>query len=548
MPAPAADRQVSNSNRARTLTNFGRAPGAAWIGYAAALGVVALVSLLIGFVLGRVNLANSSMLYLIAVLATAVGFGRGPAVFASIAAFLIFDWFFVPPIHEFTVSDPEEWVSLLLFLLTAIVTGQLAADQRQRAREAQQREREAVVLYDVVRLVGEQDLEEALGTVAERLCDELGLAAGAVELLEPDGRALRIAAGEDSALKLLQAGTFAPDDVLDVGGARDRPGRWIRLVSPTRRAGSDRLLSRDRFHLVPVRADDRRVAALLLVSRRNGPSFDVATDRLLSTVAAQLGLAIERVRLRREATEAEILRRTDELRRALLNAVSHDLRTPLASIMASAGSLQQEDVVWSEEERREFARAIVDEVQRLNRIVGNLLDLSRIEGGSLRPEKGWYDVSALVDEVLARLRPVTSRHHVSAHVPDSLPALLLDYVEIDQVLSNLVENATKYAPDGSEIGIDVRQATGELRVSVEDRGPGVPTASLPHLFDAFYRVSDGTPRPAGFGLGLAVAKGLVEAHGGRIWADNRPGGGTRFTFTLPVTERSAEVDLQEVLA
>ena len=138
---------------------------------------------------------------------------------------------------------------------------------------------------------------------------------------------------------------------------------------------------------MPVRADDRRVAALLLVSRPDAPSFDAATDRLLSAVGAQLGLAIERVRLRREATEAETLRRTDELRRALLNAVSHDLRTPRASIMASAGSLQQEDVVWSEEERRELARVIVDEVQRLNRIVGNLLDLSRIEGGSLRPEK-----------------------------------------------------------------------------------------------------------------------------------------------------------------
>lgn len=549
MPAPVADRRGSDSNWARRLTTFGRALRATCIGYTAALGAVALVSLLIGFVLGRVNLANSSMLYLMAVLATAVGFGRGPAVFASVAAFLTFDWFFVEPLHEWSVASPEEWVSLLLFLLSAIITGQLAADQRQRAREAQQREREAVVLYDVVRVVGEQDLEEALGTVAERLCEELGLAAGAVELLEPDGRALRIAAGEDAALKLLQAGMFAPDHVLDTAArgvrGRHRPGRWIRLVSPTRRASGDRLLPRDRLHLVPVRADDRRVAALLLVSRPNAPSFDAATDRLLSAVGAQLGLAIERVRLRREATEAEILRRTDELRRALLNAVSHDLRTPLASIMASAGSLQQEDVVWSEEERREFARVIVDEVQRLNRIVGNLLDLSRIEGGSLRPQKGWYDVSALVDEVLARLRPVTARHRVSAHTPDGLPALLLDYVEIDQVLSNLVENATKYAPDGSEIDVLVHRANGEVRVAVEDRGPGIPTESLPHLFDAFYRVSDGTPRPAGFGLGLAVAKGLVEAHGGRIWAENRPGGGTRFTFTLPVSDRRAELDVQE---
>jgi two-component system sensor histidine kinase KdpD len=510
----------------------------------AALGAVAVVSLFIGFVLGRVNLANVSMLYLMAVLATAVGFGRGPAVFASMVAFLTFDWFFVEPIHQFTVSDAEEWVSLLFFLLTAIVTGQLAAGQRQRAREAEQRERDAVVLYDVVRRVGEQDLEEALANVAERLREELELAASAVEVVQPGGGALRVGAGEEDALKRLHGGTFAPGDVLSpgrvrTGRERGAPGRWIRLVPPTRRVDTEAAVLRDRLHLVPVRAEDRRVGALLLVSAPATPPFDAATDRLLSAVAAQLGLAIERARLRREATEAEILRRTDELRRALLNAVSHDLRTPLASIMASAGSLQQDDVAWSEDERREFAQAIVDEAERLNRIVGNLLDLSRIEGGSLRPEKGWYDLAALVDEVFGRLRPVTAGHRLRAQVPDGLPAVLLDYVEIDQVLSNLVENATKYAPAGTQIGVTVRRANGEVQVAVEDRGPGIPAASLPHLFDPFYRVADGTPRPAGFGLGLAVAKGLVEAHGGQIWAENRPGGGARFAFTLPVAEAGA---------
>jgi two-component system sensor histidine kinase KdpD len=370
-----------------------------WLGYGAAVGAVALVSGFIGLVLRQVNLANASMLYLLAVLATAVAFGRGPAVFASVVAFLTFDWFFVEPIHHLSVSDPGEWVSLLLFLMTAIVTGQLAAGQRQRAREAQQREREAVVLYSTL-----------------------------------------------------------------------------------------------------------------------------------------LVLAVERDRLRQEANQAEILRRTDELRRALLNAVSHDLRTPLASIMASASSLQQDDVVWTQQERQDFAQAIVDQAQRLNRIVDNLLDMSRIEGGSLRPDKRWYDMAALVDEVLGRLRPLTAQHRVVAHVPDDLPAVALDYVEIDQVLSNLIENATKYAPPATEIQVAVERTNGEVRVAIDDRGPGVPRSAVPHLFDPFYRVAAGTPRPAGLGLGLAVAKGLVEAHGGRIWVENRPGGGARFAFTLPLTD------------
>jgi two-component system sensor histidine kinase KdpD len=498
---------------------------------------VVLVSLFIGLVLGQLSVANISMLYLIAVLMTAVAWGRGPAVFASIAAFLTFDWFFVQPLHQFTVADPEEWISLLLFLLTATVTGQLAADQRRRAQEARQREREARVLYDVVRLVGERDLPGALEAVAERLRQELDLAAGVVEVAQPGGKALSVGAGEEAALKLVQGGTRSRLDVLNaarIGHNGEGVGRWVRLVPPERRPSPDDLLLRDRLHLVPVRAVDRRVGALLLVSTPGAPPFNEAADRLLSAVASQLGLAVERERLRQDATDAEILRRTDELRRALLNAVSHDFRTPLASIVASAGSLLQEDVAWTEEERRDFAQAVVDEAQRLNRIVGNLLDLSRIEAGTLRPEKGWYDLGVLVEEVVGRLRPLTARHQVLVDVPEDLPVLLLDYVEIDQVLSNLIENATKYAPPDTEISVSVRKRDRELVVAVDDRGPGVPSTAVAHLFDPFYRIADGTPRPAGLGLGLAVAKGLIEAHGGRIWVENRPGGGARFAFTLPL--------------
>ena len=276
---------------------------------------------------------------------------------------------------------------------------------------------------------------------------------------------------------------------------------------------------------------------LLLVRERSARPLGRADDRLLLAVANQLGLTVERVRLREVATEAEILRRTDELRSALLNAVSHDLKTPLSSIIASAGSLLQEDVTWSEEERRDFARAIEEDAEYLNRLVGNLLDLSRIEAGALRPDKDWHDLAALIDDVLGRLRPVTAHHRIVVDVQDALPPALLDPLEISDVLVNLVENAVKHTPPGTEIRVSARESAADIRVEVADSGGGIPPEDLPRLFDAFYRVKKAGAKLKGAGLGLAVAKGLVEAHGGRIWAENREGGGARFVFSLPLAAR-----------
>ncbi len=513
-----------------------------WEGYAVALLAVAAATVVIGLIEERWHLANISMLYLIAVLATATAFGSGPAVLAAVAAFLAFDWFFVDPRHTLTVSDPEEWVALLLFLATAVITGQMAAGQRRRAQEARAREREAVVLYDAVRLMNDGNSESTLHAVAELLRRELGLAGVVVEIRAGKGNApTRAASGTPEALRLVDSSASRSSRALGQasppGDGRSGPvGRWVRIVPP-QPPGQSRLTPSGLLHVVPIERRGARIGTIALVREPGSPAFREPDNRLLLAVAAQLGLAVERDRLRQEATEAEILRRTDELKSALLNAVSHDLRTPLASIIASAGSLRQRDVEWTEQDQQEFAEAIELEARRLNRIVGNLLDLSRIEAGSLRPAWDWYDVGALVDDVLGRLRPSTSGHPVSVTIPDDLPPVRLDYVEIDQVLSNLVENATKYTPAGGEISIVVRRTDGEVEISVEDQGPGIPPALLSRVFDPFYRIEGDGHRPRGTGLGLAVAKGLVEAHGGRMWAENRPTGGARFVFTLPLAEQ-----------
>jgi two-component system sensor histidine kinase KdpD len=512
--------------------------GQRWLGYLAGLAGVAIASVAIGLVLDRTRIANISMLYLIAIMVTAVTFGRGPAVVASVAAFLTFDFLFVDPVHTFTVADPEEWIALLLFLVTGTVTSTLAASQRARAAEAEQREREAVVLYDVVRLIAGEDLERALRDVADRLRHELALDAVMIRARVDAHLSARAAVGDALALALvgpsLSAGQMLQPGTAPTADQRGRPGRWVRFVGPHAPTQSLAPLLLDRLQIIPVETGAGRAGEVVLVRPSGGRAPSPSDTRLLSAVSTQIAAAVDRARLRREATEAEILRRTDELKTALINAVSHDVRTPLASILAAAGSLRQRDVAWSEAERAEFVDAIVEEAERLNRIFGNLLDLSRMEGGNLRPDKGWYDLGALVDDVLGRLRPATARHRVTARVADDLPPVLLDYVEMDQVLSNLVENAVKYTPPGTEIELGARIEHGVLRIEVADRGPGIPPEALPHLFDAFYRVEGSSRRAKGLGIGLAIARGLVEAHGGRIWAENRADGGARFTITLPV--------------
>jgi two-component system, OmpR family, sensor histidine kinase KdpD len=265
---------------------------------------------------------------------------------------------------------------------------------------------------------------------------------------------------------------------------------------------------------------------------------------MLATFADQAAVALEKLRLLREADRADMLDRADRLKSALMSAVSHDLRTPLASIMASVTSLLEPDIQWGKETQQDFLQAIYDEARRLNVLVGNLLDISKIEGGALRPEKDWYSITEVIEAVMQRLEPNLADHITSVKIQNDLPMTLLDFTEIDQILTNLLENAIKYTPPDAKIEIGARRVGDRIEIKVADAGPGVPIEHLPYLFDKFYQV-DRQHRSRGVGLGLAISKGLVEAHGGEIWARNRPGGGLEVTFTLPVVEggsRESEFD------
>ena len=496
------------------------------------MGAVAIVTLFIGSVLGGAHFANASMLYLVAVLASATAFGRGPAIVAALSAFVAFDWSFVEPIHQLTVADPNQYISLLLFLLVAVVTGQLAAGQRSRAQQAVVREREAVVLADIARLTAEPDLGAALHAAASRIQPELDVSAVGVLLR---GQPPVIAPFSPEVDRVFRAALASPERAFSFGAMATatlpgRPGRWVRVVSPLAR--EERALGR--VHSVAIASGGTPSGSLLVLRRAGTRPFRASEDRLLAATAAQIGLAVDRAQLRDEATESEVLKRSDDLKTALLGAVSHELRTPLASIMASAGSLRQKDVAWSEAEREEFHDAIEHEVIRLDRLVGELLDLSRIDAGHLVLEKQYHAIDAIVDDVLGRLRHLTRGHRVQVDVPDELPPVHVDYLRIDQVLSNLIENAVKYAPAGSLIDVRGEKAGDEIRIAVSDQGPGVRPQDRERVFLPFHRLTSGDRPAKGAGLGLAIARRLVEAHGGRIWVEAASSGGARFVMALPL--------------
>jgi two-component system, OmpR family, sensor histidine kinase KdpD len=509
------------------------------------------------------RIPNISIVYLLVVIALASARGRYPAILASVVAFLSFNFFLVPPLYVFTINRIEEWIALFVFLVTAILTSQLAVTLRQRADQASRREREARILYELVRAANsEEELERQLSIIAHGVVDVFS-SWGVLDcaLLLPDARGkLTVQASTQQPADQL---TLSPDERASaawvmthgqtVGLHEDTPHAPGRPASSTLRiivqSTTQGRVARRSLRLIPLKTGQQVVGVLRL--RLQGVPQQFATEERLEeerehpnartaffwTFLDQATSVIERARLRRENMRIELLQRTDELRAALLSSVSHDLRTPLSSIKAAASSLLQEDVQWDDEARHSFALAIEHEADRLNRLVGNLLDMSRIEGGALRPEKEWYPLNELIHEVLERLQPLLQGRSVQSHLPDDLPPVELDYLQMDQVLTNLIENAVRYTPPESPIDVSVRSEGEQVIISVADRGPGIPPSDLERVFDKFYRVLPsrrGVRYPTGSGLGLAVSKGLVEAHGGRIWAENREGGGAIFSVALPL--------------
>jgi two-component system sensor histidine kinase KdpD len=486
------------------------------------------------------GLLNLGLAYLIAVVLATVLAGRGPGVLASVLGFLLFNFFQVPPYYTFAVGDLSHILALFVFLGVSLLLSWLIAGARDQARQALRRAEDLSSLYELSQAItGAQRTEEVLPAIAAKV--QQVFEAQACWLLFPEERQLVVRAVSPPEAREMTRDEMALANWAFTHGSQVRQGGLGRGGRAGAQGGARSLEGRAAF--APLRAAERTTGVLVVADKVDNRPFTAAERTVLATFADQAAVALERLRLLREAQRAEMLARTDELKSALMSAVSHDLRTPLASIMASVTSLLEPGIEWDEETRRDFLQGIYDEARRLNRMVGNLLDMTRIEGGTLRPERQWYGIGEVAGSVAARLEPRAHDHHLSVEIDERIPLALFDFSQIDQVLTNLVENSLKYTPAGTHIGIRARLVGNNIEVSVEDDGPGVPQEHLPHLFDRLYRVRKGG-RQGGTGLGLAIARGLVEAHGGRIWGSAGRDGGLKVTFTLPLPDPSGASDAQ----
>jgi two-component system sensor histidine kinase KdpD len=468
--------------------------------------------------------ANVIMAYLLGVLIAATRFGRGPSVVVSVLGVAAFDFFFVPPFLTFAVSDTQYLLTFGVMLAVALVISALTGRSRQQALLARQRERRTAALYALSReLAGTSSLDALLHSIIARVSETFD---ARVVVLLPVNKTVQPWGGVAGwwGKRLEEQAIYAPD-TQEQGVAQ-----WVFEHRQAAGLGTTTLAGAKAIYL-PLLAARGAVGVLGVLPARLAQLREPEQLHLLETCAQQAAQAIERANLAEEAQRMQVRAETEQLRNSLLSAVSHDLRTPLATITGVTSTLASDDALDAAT-RRELAQSAYDEADRLNRLVSNLLDMTKIESGAIRVQKEWQPLEEVVGAALTRLEGRLASRSVQVVVPTGLPLVPLDGVLIEQVVINLLDNALKYTPPGSPIAIEAQRGAEGVTIGVADQGPGIPPGDEARIFEKFYRASSVAGR--GSGLGLAICKGIVEAHGGRIWAEHRTGGGAAVRFTLPL--------------
>ncbi|MBV8090107.1 MAG: sensor histidine kinase KdpD [Alphaproteobacteria bacterium] len=488
-----------------------------YMGSAVAVGVALGMGLLLKHF---VAVQSISLLFLMAVLASAIAWGLLPSLFACVVSVLVYNFFFLPPLYTFSVGDPENAFALFFFLVVAVIVSNLTARTRTEVVTARRRAKLTAELYAFSRKVaGIGALDGLLWATAYQITSMLNVR---TVLLMPvkDGEGLEVASG------------YPPEDQLD--DADMAAARWSWEYNRSAGRGADTLPGVKRLFL-PLRTGSGPVGVIGIDRDTPGPLLTPEERRLLDALCDQAAVAIERISLAKGLDEARVFAETERLRAALLTSISHDLRTPLASILGTVSSLRSFPQRYSAAEREDLLATLQEEAERLNRFVSNLLDMTRLESGAIELNLELIDVAEIIGSALQRAGNVLAGHKTEVNIAPGLPMLRLDAVLFEQVLFNLLDNAAKYSPAGSTINIRASRDGELVEIEVVDEGTGIPPADLERIFDKFYRVHAQDRRRAGTGLGLAICRGFVEALGGWIEARNRRDrSGAVLTIRMPV--------------
>lgn len=485
-----------------------------WGAYGWAAGLVAVATAVSSIGRTVFALPDMVMLYLLAIMIVATRFGRGPSVTAAFLSVASYDFFFVPPYYTLTVADARHTLTFLMMFTTGIVISGLTLRIRQQEQQARSREQQTAALYALSReLAAAPDEKEVANALARHAADVF----------------------QSPTAVLLAGASGVPQVAAKVGDVpydaqEDGVARWVLQHGRPAGLGTDTLPG-SRVMCVPLRASGAALGVLALGASTTDNRL--AEDRhFLDGYVRQAGMAVERARLAEDAKAQALRARTEEMRSSLLSTVSHDLRTPLAAITGAATTIMDTSARISDTQRRELLETISEEADRLERLVANLLDMTRVESGSLKVKREWMPLEEIIVSVLTRLEPKLKDRLIRTDIPDDLPLISVDPILFEQVFVNLFENIAKYTPEKSGFEVRGRATDGQVVIEVMDHGPGLPQGAERQVFDKFFRGPQA--RPGSVGLGLAICRGIVEAHGGKLSAENREEGGATFRIELPI--------------
>ena len=525
--SPRSERDASGDKSESSLYRKNPLPGLSvrlktrkkgyYLGYLWAIVVTLSSALLAHLMFGKFELANLIMFFLLGVVFIATRFGRGPSILASLLGVAIFDFFFVNPYLSFSVADSQYLVTLVAMLTVGMVISNLMANVRSQAKVAAHRERRATVLYAMSKdLASSRNEDEIVRTAVRHLHSEFG---SRNVILFPDPNGLIVYPKDPSMRESLHAADLSV-------------AQWVLDNNEIAGQGTHTLAGAEATYF-PLSNGEAVVGVLVLLPVNLRRIFLPEQQKLLDTFLQQIAQAITRVRLAEQAKKTQLDMEAERLRNSLLSSISHDLRTPLATIVGSASTLVEEDKALKAEDKLELNRAIYDEAQRMSTLVNNILDMARLDAGAVVLNKQWYPLDEIIGTVLTRLQKRLAGRPVTVKLPPGTPMIYVDTVMIEQVLINLLENVLRYTPEKSPVEITAEVSAFAVEISVADQGPGIPKGFENQLFEKFYRVRREAAQ-SGVGLGLAICRAIIEAHGGSIQAQNRPTGGAVFSFMIPL--------------